>query len=130
MGKGPGPPPYRSLVDERRGYGPSAPRRCGFEGPPAIAILDAKYKLVGDRAEAPSGVSRDDRYQLAGYLAAQEESGMIGVLVYPADLAEDGRERPREDWAAEHRRGSEPVAGPRETTASFSRTLLRLTCRL
>src|SRR5262249_55366300 len=92
-----------------------------WRGGRVIAILDAKYKLIADRAEAPAGVTREDRYQLAGYLGAQDDSAVVGILAYPAEVADDGNELPPDLWQTSSAEAHSPWRGPGATTASFSR---------
>ena len=112
---------FRSLVDADTTMGRLLPdvvvRRAGR----VTAILDAKYKLIGDRAEAPMGIAREDRYQLAGYLTAQQDAGVVGMLVYPAELGSEGNELPPDRWQRSSGEEKSPWRGPSGTTASFSR---------
>jgi hypothetical protein len=58
-----------------------------FRSGQPLAVLDAKYKSTIRSAERPSGVHREDLYQLNAYLSALGNSGkpLIGGLVYPAE---------------------------------------------
>ncbi len=85
------------------------------------AVLDAKYKLIADRAEAPQGVQREDRYQLAGYLTRFGDANVTGGLIYPAELDEEGNELPPDQWTRSTAEAEGPWDGPGETTAVFSR---------
>jgi 5-methylcytosine-specific restriction enzyme subunit McrC len=87
----------------------------------AVAIFDAKYKLISDRGEAPQGVTREDRYQLAGYLATLGHRDMVGMLAYPAELDNRGKECRNEQQAISSAEAEGPWSGPADTTALFSR---------
>ncbi len=88
------------------------------------AILDAKYKLVHDRREAPMGVTREDRYQLAGYLSALchlADGSLTGALLYPAVLDDDGIEIDPDAAPLSSAERFSPWIGPESSTASFLR---------
>jgi 5-methylcytosine-specific restriction enzyme subunit McrC len=52
-----------------------------------LSVLDAKYKSTVPSPERPSGVLREDLYQLNAYLSAfaGDAEPLIGGLVYPAE---------------------------------------------
>lgn len=88
----------------------SDPRRPGLglllpdvivrRGPETLGLIDAKYKLLANRADAPEGVARSDRYQIAGYVTAlRTGSKTEGLLAYPAEIDEaTGHPLPPESW--------------------------------
>jgi len=57
----------------------------------ARVVADAKYKLLADSAERPTGVDRGDLYQLTSYLSRYAPAGdAIGALIYPGGDFERG----------------------------------------
>src|SRR5262249_7127658 len=112
---------YRSLVEPDTSMGRLLPDIVVRRGGRVTAIVDAKYKLIGDRVDAPAGVTREDRYQLAGYLTSQEDAGVVGMLIYPAELDSEGNELPPDRWHKSSAEEKSPWRGPSETTASFGR---------
>lgn len=86
-----------------------------------VALIDAKYKLIRDRSETPQGVTREDRFQLAGYLAALGHPGQVGMLAYPAELDQGGAELPPGQQAISSAEANGPWSAPADTTALFSR---------
>jgi len=58
-----------------------------FRSGQPLAVLDAKYKTTIPSTQRPSGVYREDLYQLNAYLSAfgNIDNALIGGLVYPAD---------------------------------------------
>lgn len=67
-----------------------------------VGVLDAKYKQLHPRQLSPTGLQREDLYQLAAYLArfGAEPSGAWGVLAYPFDPAQPSlpRAEARSPW--------------------------------
>lgn len=48
------------------------------------AIIDAKYKILAPTLQRPTGVEREDLYQLSSYLSAHTRAPLpIGMLAYP-----------------------------------------------
>jgi 5-methylcytosine-specific restriction enzyme subunit McrC len=121
LGDGPDQYLYRSLADEGRAMGLLLPdvvvRRKGRP----VAIVDAKYKLVANRPDARRGVTREDRYQLAGYLTSCDEPGVQGVLIYPAELDANGTEVPPDMRKVSSAEADGPWRGPGLTKACFKR---------
>jgi 5-methylcytosine-specific restriction enzyme subunit McrC len=111
---------YRSMTAEAT-MGRLLPDIVVYRKREAIAIVDAKYKLISNRAEARQGVTRDDRYQLAGYLAGLGHRDMVGMLAYPAELDKRGQERLLDQQAVSSAEAEGPWRGPVDTTALFSR---------
>lgn len=58
-----------------------------FRSDQPVAVLDAKYRRTLPSAQTPSGVHREDLYQLNAYLSAlgNPVKPLIGGLVYPAE---------------------------------------------
>lgn len=115
---------YTSIGEPSIRMGSLLPDVLVTEKTKPTAVFDAKYKLIVDRAEAPEGVARDDRYQLAGYLSTLEPEAiepLLGALVFPAALDGHGRETP---GAADQPSTAEefsPWRGPGSTRAWFQR---------
>jgi len=50
----------------------------------AKLVADAKYTLLADSADRPTGVDRGDLYQLISYLSRYAPAGdAVGTLIYP-----------------------------------------------
>ena len=112
---------YRSRVSADVSMGRLLPDVLIHRGGEVRAVLDAKYKLITDRPEAPQGVSREDRYQLAGYLSRFGDGDVIGGLVYPAELNEEGNELPPDQWTRSTAEAEGPWSGPDDIPAVFTR---------
>ena len=121
LGDGPDRYLYRSLADEDRAMGLLLPDVVVRRQRRPVAIVDAKYKLVANRTEARRGVTREDRYQLAGYLTSCDERGVQGLLAYPAELDADGTEIPPDLQKVSSAEDDGPWRGPGRTTARFKR---------
>lgn len=50
-----------------------------------VLIVDAKYKSLKPRWDRPSGVEREDLYQMGAYLSRLASDGGEALLVYPAE---------------------------------------------
>lgn len=121
LGDGPDRYLYRSIADEDRAMGLLLPDIVVQKNRRPVAIVDAKYKLVANRTEARRGVTREDRYQLAGYLTSCDEPGVQGLLAYPAELDADGTEIPSDLQKVSSAEADGPWRGPGRTTARFKR---------
>ena len=76
----------RSTQTPGRGLGQLKPDVLITDDGLIAAIIDAKYKLLRNRTDAPDGVLREDRYQLAAYLSAMGAGrATTGMLAYPAE---------------------------------------------
>jgi 5-methylcytosine-specific restriction enzyme subunit McrC len=121
LGVGPRQYLYRSVTAADHSMGLLLPdivvRRSGNP----VAILDAKYKLVANRKEAHLGVTREDRFQLAAYLSAYRDTIPRGMLVYPAELSDDGLEKPADQQRLSSAEADGPWRGPSGTLAHFVR---------
>lgn len=51
-------------------------------------VVDAKYKSLRSTRYRPSGVEREDLYQMAAYLSRFTGEGGAGLLIYPADTSQ------------------------------------------
>jgi 5-methylcytosine-specific restriction enzyme subunit McrC len=92
-----------------------------------IAIIDAKYKHLGNRADAPDGVERADRYQLASYLSAlRSDTGVLGVLAYPAEADQSGDPLPKDGWRESRAEVFSPWTTGHEDRVTFRRFSLTL----
>ena len=58
-----------------------------FRSERLLSVLDAKYKSTVPSPDKPSGVLREDLYQLNAYLSAfaKDEKSLVGGLVYPGE---------------------------------------------
>lgn len=86
-----------------------------------IAVVDAKYKLIHDRLDAPQGVAREDRFQLAGYLSALGIRELVGMLAFPVELDDRGHELVADEQSKSSAEAHNPWKAPSRTTAYFSR---------
>lgn len=111
---------YRSMTT-KKSMGRLLPDIAIYGNGRVKAIVDAKYKLISDRADAPQGVTREDRYQLAGYLATLGHRDMVGMLAFPAELDDFGNELGHEQQAISSAEADGPWSGPSATTVLFSR---------
>jgi 5-methylcytosine-specific restriction enzyme subunit McrC len=121
LGDGPDRYLYRSIGDKDRAMGLLLPDIVVQKNRRPVAIVDAKYKLVANRTEARRGVTREDRYQLAGYLTSFDEPGVHGMLAYPAELDAQGSEIPPDSQKVSSAEADGPWRGPGHTTARFER---------
>ncbi len=63
-----------------------------LEGEEPIAVIDAKYKLLAESRERPTGVDPADLYQIVAYSMRFKPAG-VAALVYPRPTATDELER-------------------------------------
>jgi 5-methylcytosine-specific restriction enzyme subunit McrC len=79
-------------ADDKHEIGRLKPDILVLDGEEIVAVIDAKYKLLANSREQPTGVDPADLYQIVAYSMRFKPTG-VSALIYPMSYATDQVER-------------------------------------